>query len=67
MYKLLAVQALRSDRIPAAALQFVAAVLGEDFLRESEKEPNMAQVMEFLVFLRNRLISGGLEPVFIYT
>ncbi len=46
MYKLLAVQALRSDRIPAAALQFVAAVLGEDFLRESEKEPNMAQVVE---------------------
>jgi len=46
MYKLLAVQALRSDRIPAAALEFVAAVLGEDFLRETEKEPNMAHVVE---------------------
>ena len=34
-------------RIPAAALQFVAAVLGEDFLRDSEKEPNMAQVERF--------------------
>jgi len=46
MYRLLAVQALRSDRIPAAALMFVATVLGQDFLRLAEREPNLAEVIE---------------------
>ena len=30
---MLIIQALRSDRIPAAALQFVTAVLGHDFIK----------------------------------
>jgi dynein heavy chain 1 len=46
MYRLLVLQALRSDRIPAAALQFVAAVLGQDFVRAAEREPDMANVVE---------------------
>ena len=46
MYKLLVIQALRSDRIPAAALQFVAAALGQDFIKAAGREPDMAQVVE---------------------
>ena len=46
MYRLLIIQALRSDRIPAAALLFVATVLGQDFVRAAEREPDMAQVVE---------------------
>ena len=46
MYQLLVIQALRSDRIPSAALQFVAAVLGQTFLRAAEGEPDMPNVIE---------------------
>ena len=46
MYKLLLIQALRSDRLPAAAYEFVAACLGQDFVKEAEREPDMAQVVE---------------------
>merc|ERR1711970_253925 len=46
MYKLLLIQALRSDRLPAAAHEFVAACLGQDFVKEAEREPDMAQVVE---------------------
>merc|ERR1711892_186227 len=46
MYKLLLIQALRSDRLPAASNEFVAACLGQDFVKEAEKEPDMANVVE---------------------
>jgi dynein heavy chain 1 len=40
------VQALRSDRLPAAANEFVAVVLGQDFVKAAEAEPNMPDVVE---------------------
>merc|ERR1711892_1659615 len=46
MYQMLVVQALRSDRLPAAASEFVAVVLGKDFVKTSEKEVDMADVVE---------------------
>jgi len=46
MYKLLLIQALRSDRLPAASNEFVAACLGQDFVKEAEREPDMANVVE---------------------
>merc|ERR1719495_1400349 len=46
MYKLLLIQALRSDRLPAAAHEFVAACLGQGFVKEAEREPDMADVIE---------------------
>jgi len=46
MFKLLLVQALRSDRLPAAANEFVAACLGQDFVKNAEREPDMANVVE---------------------
>merc|ERR1719394_1933518 len=46
MYKVLLIQALRPDRLPAASLQFVATCLGQDFVKVAEREPDMADVIE---------------------
>ena len=46
MYRLLLIQALRSDRLPAASNEFVAACLGQDFVKAAEREPDMADVVE---------------------
>ena len=46
MFRLLVIQALRPDRIPAASNEFVAACLGQDFVKAAEREPDMADVVE---------------------
>jgi len=46
MYKLLLIQALRPDRLPASAHEFVAICLGQDFVKVAEREPDMANVIE---------------------
>ena len=46
MYKVLLIQALRPDRLPAAAHQFVGTCLGQDFVKVAEREPEMADVIE---------------------
>jgi len=42
----LAVQALRADRLPAAAMEFVATTLGRDFVRTAEGEVDLGMVVE---------------------
>merc|ERR1719481_1144735 len=46
MYAALAIQALRPDRLPAAAMEFVAITLGRDFVRAAEGEVDLATVCE---------------------
>merc|ERR1719334_2948578 len=46
MHAMLAVQALRADRLPAAAMEFVATTLGRDFVRAAEGEVNLGMVVE---------------------
>merc|ERR1719195_1214758 len=46
MFKVLLIQALRSDRLPAASLQFVGTCLGQDFVKVAEREPDLADVIE---------------------
>ena len=46
MYKLLLIQALRPDRLPAASNEFVATCLGQNFVKVAEGEPDMADVIE---------------------
>ena len=46
MYKLLLIQALRPDRLPATSSQFVAICLGQNFVKVAEGEPDMANVIE---------------------
>jgi len=46
MYKVLLIQALRPDRLPAASHQFVGTCLGQDFVKVAEREPDMADVIE---------------------
>ena len=46
MHSMLAVQALRADRLPAAAMEFVATTLGRDFVRTAEGEVDLGMVVE---------------------
>jgi len=46
MLAMLAVQALRSDRLPAAAMEFVAVTLGRDFVRAAEGEVDLGLVVD---------------------
>ena len=46
MHAMLAVQALRADRLPAAAMEFVATTLGRDFVRAAEGEVDLGMVVE---------------------
>jgi dynein heavy chain 1 len=46
MHALLAVQALRSDRLPAAAMEFVAVCLGREFVRRAEGEVDLGMGVE---------------------
>ena len=41
--------------------------LEEAAIMKEMKHPNLVQVSIFLVLLRNRLISGGFEPVLSHT
>ena len=52
MYKVLLIQALRPDRLPAAAHQFVGTCLGQDFVKVAERETEMADVIE------NQVVAG---------
>ena len=45
MHAMLAVQALRADRLPAAAMEFVATTLGRDFVRTAEGEVDLGMVV----------------------
>ncbi|KAL1461001.1 hypothetical protein WDU94_012934, partial [Cyamophila willieti] len=46
MYQLLFIQALRSDRVPAAAHIFVSAVFGESFMMSAERELDLPNIVE---------------------
>ena len=43
---LLMIQALRPDRVPAAATQYVHAVFGNDFLASSDQELDLPTIVE---------------------
>ena len=46
LQSLLITQTLRPDRVPAAAEAYVSAVLGEEFMVESEQEMDFAEIVE---------------------
>jgi dynein heavy chain 1 len=46
MYQLLVIQVFRPDRVIAAAQLFVAAVLGDNFMPNAEKELDLAECVE---------------------